>query len=132
MELKRSCWNCVHSVDYRTREIPQTYWEPGEPAMVEDCNAPLYQDEWDVWTEEFDKRDSNYTHEFEEYVACKCPHYKPEIYTCDVCKRNIPADRSILSAGIEEHSHTCSATCDATITLTVEQEIKELCEEETV
>ena len=49
-KVNKSCWNCKKSIGYRTRAIPQTYWQPGEPAMVEGCDSNLPDDAWEkVW-----------------------------------------------------------------------------------
>jgi YHS domain-containing protein len=110
-KLKKSCWNCSKSKDYRTKEIPQTYWEPGEPAMVEDCDAPLENNTWDMWADEFNQGEKK--GEYEEYFASKCPHYTPEIHPCPICKKKVAADQSYLVHGIyDEEYYTCSESCE--------------------
>lgn len=114
MIQKRSCWNCKHSINYRTKEIPQTYWEPGEPAMVEDCDAPAYdEDNWDTWETEFNLgKDMPDT--LEEYVASKCGQYSPEQHKCSVCNKEVSADQSYCIFGIyDEEYHTCSTKCES-------------------
>jgi hypothetical protein len=96
--------------------------------MIEGCNASLTDTQWDNWQDEFDKDDS-VALDLEEYIGGQCENYKPEWYTCDLCGKEITADKAIESAGIYEPAIVCSATCDTLMNIRVSEEMKELYEE---
>ena len=123
--LKKSCWNCKLSIKYRTRAIPQTYWEPGEPAMVEDCDSQLGANNWEQWDEDFD-RDNEGHNELEEFIAYKCPDYTPEPCSCEVCNKETNLINAITIHNPYDLSHTCSYTCATILKMRIDKEIEEL------
>lgn len=127
-KLKKSCWNCQRSIGYRQEAIPQTYWEPGEPAMIEDCNSPsAVGDNWDNWTDEYE--DSDRHNELEEFIADKCPDYVPETCQCENCKKEMNIIDTTVLNSIYDFVYTCSKECATIVHEKIEEEIRESLED---
>jgi hypothetical protein len=126
-KLKKSCWNCALSIGHRQEAIPQTYWTPGEPAMVEDCKSQTATDNWDNWTEEFNNSDTKL--EYEEFFADKCPDYVSEKCTCEKCNKEIEIVNAITLNNMHDFSYTCSEKCATIVHEQIQKEIEESLEE---
>jgi len=84
----KSCWNCKHSVNHRTKGYPDTQWEPGEPPMIEGCDA------------------------VEDYVGNVCQYWDAEIVRCNVCKKEHKAIDTIHISDEYSEGYACSKTCE--------------------
>ena len=127
-KVNKSCWNCKKSIGYRTRAIPQTYWQPGEPAMVEGCDSNLPDDAWEKWDDEFNANSCG-CDEIEDYIGQRCSEYESEECTCSMCHKEIKVNDAIAVHDMYDLSHTCSYTCATILKMRIDDEIKESLED---
>ena len=122
--LKSSCWNCHRSVGYRTREIAQTRWQPGEPAMIEDCTSQNGAGSWEQWEEDYEVNQCGHD-ELEEYFAYRCPDYLPEKFKCQQCGKETTMDKAVSLHDLYDFVYTCSYTCATLMDIKIKKEYEE-------
>lgn len=104
---KKSCWNCKHSVNHRYHGFAGTYWEPPEPAYVEDCTGKnVEENTWD----QAEKTSHETGQDVEQILPSICNSYEPEIVKCPICKKDYEAWQG--ESDIEFGGHCDNSDCE--------------------